>query len=63
MCELRNSHEIVNLTPGGKESLGRQIHGWEDNMSADLKEMRCDGRTGEVWLRIGLELRAMSTSE
>jgi hypothetical protein len=38
--EVSNAYKIFVRKPEGKRSLGRPWHTWEDNIRADLKEIR-----------------------
>jgi hypothetical protein len=42
MGEMRNADKILIGKAEGKRSLGRPIHGWEDDIKMYLREMTCD---------------------
>jgi hypothetical protein len=37
---LINAYKIFVRKPEGKRSLAKRLHGWEDNIKMDLKEIR-----------------------
>lgn len=39
---MRNADKILIGKAEGKRSLGRPIHGWEDDIKMYLREMTCD---------------------
>jgi hypothetical protein len=41
MGEGRGVYRILVGKPGGKRSMGRPRHRWEDNIKMDLQEVRC----------------------
>jgi hypothetical protein len=38
-----NSYKALFRKFEGKKPLGKPIHGWEDNINMDLKEIWCEG--------------------
>jgi hypothetical protein len=43
MEEGRGMNRVLMGKPEGKRPLGRPRHRWEDNIKADLQEVRCEG--------------------
>jgi hypothetical protein len=41
--------------PEGKRPLARPRRRWENNIKADLQEVRGEAWTGLIWLRIGTD--------
>ena len=42
--QSRNAYRVLLGKPGGKRSLARPRHRWEDNIKMDLREVACDPR-------------------
>jgi hypothetical protein len=47
--EMRNAYNNLVENPGGKRSLGRPGHRWEDNVRMDLRVV---GWEGVEWIRL-----------
>jgi hypothetical protein len=41
MGDMRSGYNILVGKPEGKRPLGRPKHRWEDNISMDLREIKC----------------------
>ncbi|KAJ4428983.1 hypothetical protein ANN_25979 [Periplaneta americana] len=51
--ESRNTYRVLDGRPEGRRPLGRPRWRWEDYIKMDLREVKYDGRTGLILLRIG----------
>jgi len=48
-----NAYGLLVGIPESKRQLGRPSHGWEDNITMDLKEIGIEGFYGGfIWLRM-----------
>jgi hypothetical protein len=55
MGEMRNAHKFLIGNPDGMKLLGRPIRGQEDNIKADVKEIRRERvSTGFICLQMGM---------
>jgi hypothetical protein len=53
MSDLRNVYKIVVGSLGGKKSLERYMHRWEDNTRMDLREI---GWEGVDWIHLAQDM-------
>jgi hypothetical protein len=51
----RGVYGILVGKPEGKRPLARLRRRWENNIKADLQEVRGEAWTGLIWLRIGTD--------
>jgi hypothetical protein len=49
----RKVYGVLVGNPGGRRTLGRPRHRWEDGIRMDLREIDWEVRSGFSWLRIG----------
>jgi hypothetical protein len=47
-----NADRVFVGKPGGKRSLGRPRHSWEDNINMDVGEIAWGIWTGLMWVRL-----------
>jgi hypothetical protein len=52
MGDMRNAYKIL-VSKQGKRPLRRPRYKWEDNIGTDHREVRWEGASGYMWLRIG----------
>jgi hypothetical protein len=51
--ERRGAYRVLVGKPEGKGPLGRTMHIWEDDIKADLQEVKRGAWIGLIWLTIG----------
>jgi hypothetical protein len=54
MGETRGAYRVLVERTDDKRLFGRPRRRWEDNIKMDLEEAVWGGKTGLIWLRIGI---------